>query len=79
MRGPTEMELRVSAAIDSRIEAWFGDRLEANLNTLDLARAAIRAMRDYTPDMYNAGCAAFSECPSDSYQAMIDAASPEEA
>jgi hypothetical protein len=50
-REPTEMELRVSRALDDLIEGWFSDRAEAKLNTVDLARAAIRAMREPTKHM----------------------------
>jgi len=34
----------VAKALDDLIDGWFGDRAQANLNTADLARAAIEAM-----------------------------------
>jgi hypothetical protein len=73
---PTEMELRVSRALDARIEGWFSDRVEANLNTIDLARAAIRAMREPTEAMLEAEVRLIGH-NSAAYEAMIDAASPE--
>lgn len=81
-REPTEMELRVARVLDPKA---FGESDDSRLDTfyrnlrnaaLEQARAAIRAMREPTPDMYDAGCTSFSENPADSYEAMIDAASP---
>lgn len=55
---PTEMELRVAKALDDLIDGWFDDRAQANLNTADLARVAIRAMLRPTDAMLAAGAAA---------------------
>lgn len=80
-REPTEMEERVARAIDERIEGWFGDRNEANLNTVDLARAAIKVMREPTTAMVRAGgtgAVCTAEEMAFMWQTMIDEASPEE-
>ena len=71
-RAPTEMETRVAKALDDVIDGWYD--AQSNLNTVDLARAAIRAMRDPAPGMphmNNAACVHL-------WYDMIDAASPEE-
>ena len=75
----TEMEERVARALDERISGWFGDRVEATLNTLDLAREAIRAIREPTDAMIDAGTKVTFEDEdrlTDMWQAMIDKASP---
>jgi hypothetical protein len=75
------METRVSAALDFEFENMFTDRAEANLNTIHLARAAIRAMREPTTEMLReAGLGATSSTEDIAYmwEAMIDAASPQE-
>ena len=69
-RAPTEMEMVVSAAIDLRIERWFKDKSEPTFNTLDLARAAIRAMHTPTTEMLRGEDIAYI------WETMIDAASP---
>jgi len=83
-RPPTEAEMNVAMALDAVIEDWFRDKSEAKLNTLDLARAAIRAMREPTPEMEAefmnlSGPLQRGEIgPHDFWQRLIDAASPEE-
>ena len=82
-RAPTEMELRVAKALDDVIDGWYD--AQSNLNTVDLARAAIRAMRQETDAMNDAGSdvvdarmlAETGFC-GPIWRAMIDAASPEE-
>jgi len=69
------MELRVSAALDERIEVWFREHTEAKFDTVDLARTAIRAMREPTADMNNAGDD-HSVVPANIWRVMIDEASP---
>lgn len=74
-RAPTEMELRVAKALDDVIDGWYD--AQSNLNTVDLARAAIRAMREPTEEMIEAG---FDEDGGRyiTWIKMIYAASPEE-
>lgn len=79
-REPTEMELRVLAEIS---EFHSGDSKEG----MKIVRAAIRAMRKPTPSMEVAagdpsrkslGQLPMSHLYKCAYQAMIDAASPED-
>lgn len=89
MTEPTEMELRVSAALDERIEVWFRNKTEAKFDTVDLARTAIRVMREPTPEMTEKSLSAVDDIGrmvtrgyideldvTTVYRAMIDAASP---
>ena len=76
---PTEMELRVAEAIKSVDDSKPKGGLGASY--LSLARAAIRAMRTPTTEMLReAGLGATSSTEDIAYmwEAMIDAASPEE-
>ena len=87
-RAPTEMELRVAKALDDVIDGWYDAQ---SINTVDLARAAIRAMREPNDMMLQAqsdtmehhyfGDGVYDqteEVRAEAYRAMIDAASPEE-
>jgi len=77
----TEMEKRVFAAIDWRIERWFKLKSEAHFDTLDLARAAIRTMRTPTTEMLRdagMGATCSTEDIAFMWETMIDAASPPE-
>ena len=78
-RTPTEMELRVAEAIKSADYSKPTGGLGATY--LSLARAAIRAMREPTTEMLReAGLGATSSTEDIAYmwEAMIDAASPQE-
>lgn len=77
----TDMVERVSRALDETIESWYADeRTEANLDTLGLAIAAIRAMREPTAEMEVAGTEdwlcirAMEDRSRATWVAMIDAA-----
>ena len=87
-REPTEMETRVAKALDDVIDGWYDAQ---SINTVDLARAAIRAMREPNDMMLQAqsdtmehhyfGDGVYDqteEVRAEAYRAMIDAASPEE-
>ena len=86
----TEMEERVARALDAVIDGWYDGKTQANLNTTDLARAAIRAMKSPTTEMLTCGYAAgyaaddgvdeVTEVLAEVvYTAMIRAASPGDA
>lgn len=82
MTDPTEMELRVAKAL-SRSDAF--DPTHTDEDYVNMARAAIRAMREPTKEMMDAYLDAepmlddegWNGAPAkDAWQAMIDAASP---
>ena len=80
-REPTDMEERVARAICnvSNRAPWADENYDL---FLDEARAAIRAMREPTPEMIGAEFV-YKNChmcggASEQYPRMIDAASPEE-
>lgn len=90
-RAPTEMELRVSAVLMERAmeyittPAWaersWQQSNEGRAHYIKMARAAIRAMHNPTTEMLReAGLGATSSTEDIAYmwEAMIDAASPQE-
>lgn len=83
-REPTEMELRVAKALLDFVQSrdYNAERAAHGITAyyLDQARAAIRAMREPTVAMADAGGEniwPFEEQAVIVWQAMIDAASPE--
>jgi hypothetical protein len=80
---PTEMELRVAkAAYESVYDDGWDNAYEGHQEMcLTAARAAIRAMREPTFRMIDEGATSSDETcmyPEDVWNAMIDAASPQE-
>ena len=78
-RAPTEMEACVNLAIRTAFFDHIGQVWPADVG-IDLARAAIRAMREPTPEMIGAEFV-YKNChmcggASEQYPRMIDAASP---
>ena len=80
MSEPTEMELRVAKVL----YAMLSEDPETSVpfeSAVDLARAAIRAMREPTEDMVADGWLSAGRVgwdgPATCWQAMIEAASPE--
>jgi hypothetical protein len=66
------MEERVARAIE---KSWLGASQDDPPSSIDMARAAIRAMREPTADMNNAGDD-HSVVPANIWRVMIDEASP---
>ena len=90
-REPTEMELRVARALQAEYFSQYGHVETTSSATLQpapshfaLARAAIRTMREPTPEIISAlgavPAASGRDWPNTraAYSAMIDAASPPE-
>ena len=73
-REPTEMETRVAKALDDVIDGWYD--AQSRTYTVDLARAAIQAMREPTTEMLSGYNSFLTQI--ENWQAIIDAASPQE-